>query len=237
MAIQPKKQSCNRTRAAIIEIEQSLNLHLDWKGKANTASRYDPARAQERNELSRASQKSSAGSIPVLNADMVRKLIGLVLQATHKSVGYERDSHVLLSSPKIRPDYEKLNSYNFPDLAVLSLNEVLMMWFIEPLNDEAITVPIKNRLHQIFLSPPEMRRKQMYYMEITEKKEIPIKYLPLVEKGGEWAEPIKRVIMNRSDLIQHSVVIGLKWMLLKSLINKKRLPFEGYAYIRIKGTI
>ena len=73
--------------------------------------------------ISRSIQKSSAGSIPVLQPDMVTKLFDSIT-ATHNQLVMRGIPHVLLSSPKIRPALKNLISYNFPDLAVLSLNEV-----------------------------------------------------------------------------------------------------------------
>ncbi|SEK22376.1 flagellar biosynthesis protein FlhA [Carnobacterium iners] len=73
--------------------------------------------------ISRSIQKSSAGSIPVLQPEMVTKLFDSIT-ATHNQLVMRGVPHVLLSSPKIRPALKNLISYNFPDLAVLSLNEV-----------------------------------------------------------------------------------------------------------------
>lgn len=73
--------------------------------------------------ISRSIQKSSAGSIPVLQPEMVTKLFDSIT-ATHNQLVMRGMPHVLLSSPKIRPALKNLISYNFPDLAVLSLNEV-----------------------------------------------------------------------------------------------------------------
>lgn len=73
--------------------------------------------------ISRSIQKSSAGSIPVLQSDIVTKIFDSIT-ATHNQLTMKGIPHVLLASPKIRPAMKNLISYNFPDLAVLSLNEV-----------------------------------------------------------------------------------------------------------------
>ena len=72
----------------------------------------------------------------------------------------------------------------------------------------------------------------MYY-ENDREKEI-IKYLPLVEKVVNGLT-IKRSEYDRSDLYNIGV-IGLMDALEK-FDKSKKVPFEGYAYIRIKGTI
>ncbi|MCA9766122.1 MAG: FliA/WhiG family RNA polymerase sigma factor [Carnobacterium sp.] len=72
----------------------------------------------------------------------------------------------------------------------------------------------------------------MYY-ENDREKEI-IKYLPLVEKVVNGLT-IKRSEYDRGDLYNIGV-IGLMDALEK-FDKTKKVPFEGYAYIRIKGTI
>ena len=73
--------------------------------------------------IGRSIQKSSAGSIPVLQPDKVTKLFDSIT-AIHNQLVMQGIPHVLLSSPKIRPAMKNLIAYNFPDIAVLSLNEV-----------------------------------------------------------------------------------------------------------------
>lgn len=72
----------------------------------------------------------------------------------------------------------------------------------------------------------------MYY-ENDREQEI-IKYLPLVEKVVNGLN-IKRSDYEREDLYNMGV-IGLMDALEK-FDKTKKVPFEGYAYIRIKGTI
>ncbi len=71
------------------------------------------------------------------------------------------------------------------------------------------------------------------YSETVEETEI-LKYLPLVEKVVSQLN-IKRADYDREDLINIGV-IGLMDAL-KKYDRSKKVPFEGYAYIRIKGTI
>lgn len=72
----------------------------------------------------------------------------------------------------------------------------------------------------------------MYY-ENDREQEV-IKYLPLVEKVVNGLN-IKRSDYERDDLYNIGV-IGLMDALEK-YDKTKKVPFEGYAYIRIKGTI
>lgn len=73
--------------------------------------------------LSHSIQKSSAGSIPVLQGDVITRLFDNVKQVHYQLEG-NGIPHVVLVSPKIRPALKNLLTYNFPQLAVLSLNEV-----------------------------------------------------------------------------------------------------------------
>lgn len=73
--------------------------------------------------ISHSIQKSSAGSIPVLQGDLVTRLFDSV-KSNHYDLEGKGIPHVLLVSPKIRPAMKNLLAYNFPELAVLSLNEV-----------------------------------------------------------------------------------------------------------------
>lgn len=73
----------------------------------------------------------------------------------------------------------------------------------------------------------------MMYYETDREQEI-LKYLPLVEKVVNGLD-IKRRDYERSDLINMGV-IGLMDALSK-FDKSKKVPFEGYAYIRIKGAI
>ena len=68
-------------------------------------------------------QKTATGSYPVLKPDTVNLLLES-LEKIHQQLMAEGVSHVILASPKIRLALRKLVSFNFPDIAVLSLNEI-----------------------------------------------------------------------------------------------------------------
>ena len=73
--------------------------------------------------ITRSIQKTSAGSIPILQPDTVTKIFDSIT-AIHNQLSARGIPHVLLASPKVRPALKNLLTYNFPDLAVVSLNEV-----------------------------------------------------------------------------------------------------------------
>ncbi|MCA9766123.1 MAG: flagellar biosynthesis protein FlhA [Carnobacterium sp.] len=105
-------------------VRQSLNRtvvrpHLDENGVLQVVTIFPDTEEM----ISRSIQKSSAGSIPVLQPDRVTKLFDSITTIQNQLM-MQGIPHVLLSSPKIRPAMKNLISYNFPDLAVLSLNEV-----------------------------------------------------------------------------------------------------------------
>lgn len=68
-------------------------------------------------------QQSAQGMIPVLQAQEVNTLFDSITQQSARLTS-QGIPFVLLTSPKIRPAVKNLLSFNFPDLAVLSLNEV-----------------------------------------------------------------------------------------------------------------
>lgn len=73
--------------------------------------------------ISNSIQKSSAGSIPVLQPQMVTKVLDSINQ-NHQALNVQGIPHVIMTSPKIRPAMKNLITFNFPELDVLSLNEV-----------------------------------------------------------------------------------------------------------------
>ena len=73
--------------------------------------------------ISQSIQKSSAGSIPVLQGDIITRVFDNVKRLNF-SLETQGIPHVLLVSPKNRPALRNLLAYNFPDLPILSLNEV-----------------------------------------------------------------------------------------------------------------
>lgn len=68
-------------------------------------------------------QKSTNGSVPVLQSQVITKIFNSI-NSQHGQLQAQGIPHVLLTSPKIRPAMKNLISFNFPDIAVLSLNEV-----------------------------------------------------------------------------------------------------------------
>lgn len=68
-------------------------------------------------------QKSTQGSIPVLQPEEVNQFFDSINQQS-SLLSAQGIPFVLLTSPKIRPAVRNLLSFNFPELTVLSLNEV-----------------------------------------------------------------------------------------------------------------
>lgn len=75
-------------------------------------------------------QKTATGSYPVLKPETVSQILES-LGHTHQRLMMENIPHVILASPKIRLAFRKLISFNFPDIAVLSLNEIPNEMMIE----------------------------------------------------------------------------------------------------------
>lgn len=73
--------------------------------------------------VSKSIQKTTTGSIPILKPEVITQIFDSLSHAHHKLVG-ENVTHVILASPNMRLIFRKLISYNFPDLGVLSLNEI-----------------------------------------------------------------------------------------------------------------
>lgn len=68
-------------------------------------------------------QKSSNGSVPVLQSQVITKIFDSI-HTQHTMLQAQGILHVILTAPKNRPAMRNLISFNFPDIAVLSLNEV-----------------------------------------------------------------------------------------------------------------
>jgi flagellar biosynthesis protein FlhA len=68
-------------------------------------------------------QKSISGSIPVLEPEMITRIFDGIKRATDDAMmkGYHA---VILASPKIRTALKNLISITFPDIGILSLNEI-----------------------------------------------------------------------------------------------------------------
>ncbi|MGF2054415.1 flagellar biosynthesis protein FlhA [Vagococcus fluvialis] len=73
--------------------------------------------------ISKNVQKTTSGSIPVLKPEVITQIFDSINKA-HQKLTAENVQHVVLASPNTRVTFKKLISYNFPTLAVVSLNEV-----------------------------------------------------------------------------------------------------------------
>ncbi|KRM92193.1 flagellar biosynthesis protein FlhA [Liquorilactobacillus cacaonum] len=68
-------------------------------------------------------QKTATGSYPVLKPDSVNQILEAINRVQQDFV-LKNIEFVILTSPKIRLAFRKLVSFNFPNLSILSLNEV-----------------------------------------------------------------------------------------------------------------
>lgn len=68
-------------------------------------------------------QKSTNGSVPVLQSQVITQIFDSI-NVQHTQLLAQGIPHVILTSPKNRPAMRNLISFNFPDIAVLSLNEI-----------------------------------------------------------------------------------------------------------------
>lgn len=68
-------------------------------------------------------QKSFQGSYPALNPDITRKIFDGVKMNIDMN-NFVNDQPVILCSPRIRPAFRKLTEMVFPNLTVLSMNEI-----------------------------------------------------------------------------------------------------------------
>lgn len=93
--------------------------YLDIEGKL-TVITVDPNLDEM---IGQSIQKSSNGSVPVLQSQVITEIFNSI-NLQHNELVAQGIPHVILTSPKIRPAMKNLISYNFPDIAVLSLNEI-----------------------------------------------------------------------------------------------------------------
>ncbi|WP_281165304.1 flagellar biosynthesis protein FlhA [Liquorilactobacillus sicerae] len=68
-------------------------------------------------------QKTPTGSYPILKSEAVNQILKAVGKV-QKELVMKNTNFVILASPKIRLVFRKLISMNYPDIAVLSLNEI-----------------------------------------------------------------------------------------------------------------
>ncbi|MDZ7835782.1 MAG: FHIPEP family type III secretion protein [Alkalibacterium sp.] len=93
--------------------------HLDDAGTLNVLAVHPDV--EER--VSSSMQRSTQGSIPVLQPQEVNRLFDSINQQS-SVLSAQGLPFVLMTAPKIRPAMKNLLSFNFPELAVLSLNEI-----------------------------------------------------------------------------------------------------------------
>ena len=68
-------------------------------------------------------QKTATGSYPILKPDHVNRILDSLASVQTQALSNNLP-FVILASPKIRLAFRKLIAFNFPTIAVLSLNEV-----------------------------------------------------------------------------------------------------------------
>lgn len=93
--------------------------HLDQNGVLHVVTLHPDL--EER--ISQSTRKSTAGSIPALQPNEITNFFDN-LTYSNNQLDSHGIPHVLLASPKIRPAVRNLLAFNFPDLPILSLNEV-----------------------------------------------------------------------------------------------------------------
>lgn len=93
--------------------------HLDREGLLHVLTVHPDT--EER--IASSIQKSTQGSIPVLQPQEVNALFDNINEQTAMLTA-QGMPFVLLTAPKIRPAMKNMLSFNFPELAVLSLNEI-----------------------------------------------------------------------------------------------------------------
>ncbi|MBF7096306.1 flagellar biosynthesis protein FlhA [Alkalibacter mobilis] len=93
--------------------------HLDHKGELNVIT----IDSQLEDLIGSNIQKTINGSIPVLDPDMITRIFNGIKSSYDGALskGYQC---VILASPKIRTAFRNLTAITFPEIAVLSLNEV-----------------------------------------------------------------------------------------------------------------
>ncbi|WP_061994889.1 flagellar biosynthesis protein FlhA [Clostridium sp. ATCC 25772] len=101
-------------------LSRSICSELVDERKSITVATVD---SELENIIANSIQKSPQGSFPALNPDITTKIFGaikLVLDSTY----FNNNIPVMLVSPKIRPALRKLIEMVFPQIMVLSLNEI-----------------------------------------------------------------------------------------------------------------
>ena len=96
-----------------------VKAHMDEQGTLNVLGVHP----ETEDRLATSIQRSAQGMIPVLQPQEVNTLFDSIKQQS-SVLSAQGIPFILLTSPKIRPAVKNLLSFNFPELAVLSLNEV-----------------------------------------------------------------------------------------------------------------
>lgn len=96
-----------------------ISNHLDEEGKLIVMT-VSPTLDEL---IGQSIQKSSNGSVPVLQSQVITEIFNSI-NVQHNQLVAVGAPHVILTSPKIRPAMKNLISFNFPEIAVLSLNEI-----------------------------------------------------------------------------------------------------------------
>lgn len=96
-----------------------VNSHLNEDGILNVVTIHP----QLEDVIGRNIQKTISGSIPVLDPQDITKIFDSVKQIEDSLVA-NGIQPLILSSPKIRVAFKNLISFNFPNLKVLSLNDI-----------------------------------------------------------------------------------------------------------------
>lgn len=96
-----------------------VKAHMDEHGTLNVLAVHP----ETEDRLATSIQRSAQGMIPVLQPQEVNTLFDSIKQQS-SVLSAQGIPFVLLTSPKIRPAVKNLLSFNFPELVVLSLNEV-----------------------------------------------------------------------------------------------------------------
>lgn len=96
-----------------------VKKHLDENGSLSVVTLHPDLEEL----IAKNMQKSSSGSIPILQPNMITKIFDNIqnINSSLMNLGMET---VILASPKIRVAFKNLISFTFPNLDVLSLNEV-----------------------------------------------------------------------------------------------------------------
>ena len=95
------------------------NKYADENDKINVVTIHPKVEEM----VSQSIQKTATGSYPVMKPESVNKILTAIGNMAQQ-MALNNKQYVILTSPKIRLAFRKLIAFNFPDIAVLSLNEI-----------------------------------------------------------------------------------------------------------------